>query len=281
MRPLIEKGYLYIAQPPLFKGKRGQQEVYLKDNNALQNYLLSNSLEGAFLNINGSKSISGEELKQLTDKVVNFNTALHNFRRLPPQIAQIAALAGMFSTNNSKEQLREMAKWAEIKLESSHLLTSGKKNWIVECTTAGEITFTQDVRGVNERIILDQSLITTNEAMELHQLAKELEDIFTANPILSRKAVEQVIYTPTQYYDTLIEIGKKGTYIQRFKGLGEMNPEQLWETTLDPEKRTLLQVKVRHEDEAEEVFSTLMGSVVEPRRDFIQENALKAVNLDV
>ena len=154
------------------------------------------------------------------------------------------------------------------------------KDWKGEESSQG-LRLSRTVRGVLEQCFIDDKLFASKEARELHEAAKEIQTVYTKPLTLSRKAVEVQVATPDALYDSVMEIGRKGLTVQRFKGLGEMNPEQLWETTLDPTNRILLQVKVAHSEEAEEAFTTLMGDVVEPRREFIQNNALKVENLDI
>ena len=156
-----------------------------------------------------------------------------------------------------------------------------ERGWTGEPTPDGGLAFTRRLRGVQERHVIDGPLIKSAEARKLDALADELQAVYQRPGAFVAKDKETTISSPTELYAAVLEAGRKGVAIQRYKGLGEMNPDQLWETTLDPEARALLQVKINHADEADEIFSTLMGDVVEPRRDFIQDNALKVANLDV
>ena len=282
MREIIDKGYLYIAQPPLYKVKRGSSEIYMKNEQALQDYLLDSALEEATLiQASGERRI-GADLRALVTSLVRFNHVLTALsRRLPLALVQAAALTGTLS----EEVLSNPAVLAEKGNAIAERLNSiinqaGEKPWNVQVDELGRLVFSREIRGVMEKNAIDKSFISLPEAVELHRISKEFAGVFDKPVIFSRKGNETTLATPVELLAYLFEIGKKGLSLQRFKGLGEMNAEQLWETTLDPDSRTLLQVKVHHADEAEEVFSTLMGGVVEPRRDFIQENALKVVNLD-
>jgi DNA gyrase subunit B len=282
MRSLIDKGYLYIAQPPLYKVKRGSQELYLKNEAALQEYLIEAAIDDATLTLKDGKAIIKEDLRVIINKILHFkNIIMKIASRITPDIAQVCALNGLFSSNvfeNSDLQIK-----AEDVLNKVNKLIAGqvKKIWQLNTSEAGRICFNREILGVMESVVIDQHLLQINEIMELNETALQLEEVFNAGAVLTRKNIEINVDYPMQFLEKFMESGKKGVSLQRFKGLGEMNPDQLWATTLNPKTRTLLQVKINHEDDAEEVFSTLMGSVVEPRRDFIQNNALKVVNLDI
>jgi DNA gyrase subunit B len=281
MREIIEKGYLYIAQPPLYKVKRGNSEIYMKNEQALQDYLLDSALEDATLiEGNGERRI-GADLRAFALQLVRFNSLLSSLaRRLPIALAQAAALAGALSEEVLSNPQLAATKGQQIADSINSAITqAGEKKWDVH-TEEHKLVFTREIRGVMQRTTIDRSIVATPEAMELNRIGKEIASAFEKPVTFARKNTETILATPVLLLEHLFETGKKGLSLQRFKGLGEMNAEQLWETTLDPDSRTLLQVKIQHVDEAEEVFSTLMGGVVEPRRDFIQENALKVVNLD-
>ena len=278
MPALIEKGYLYIAQPPLYKIKRGSQEVYLKDDAALENHLLKSALEEATLALATGKIIAGEELlswvKATTKMAYHIKTLSH---RIPAHIIEAASLVDLFDLNMLEEEA--IAK-VPLFVEKMNELSQDIGGWQCALNKEGFIV-SRIVRGVDERYLLDEKLFMTREAKELHAHADILKIDYAKPLLLSRKGVDLTLATPTELYNAVMEIGRKGTTINRFKGLGEMNPDQLWETTLDPETRTLLRVEVKHAEDAEEVFTTLMGDVVEPRRDFIINNALSVNNLDV
>ncbi len=278
MPALIEKGYLYIAQPPLYKLKRGSNETYLKDDAALEAYLVKSALEEATLKLASGKTINGEALAgwiKETAKTASYIKTLS--RRIPVHIIEAATLVDLFDMDVDEEAA--LAKVAPF-VEKMNQLSNDSGGWKCLLNAAGFI-ITRTSRGVEERYLLDEKLFMSREARELHANAKFLMENYAKPITLGRKGADLTVHTPSALYDAIMEIGKKGTAINRFKGLGEMNPDQLWDTTLNPEARTLLKVEVKHAEDAEEVFTTLMGDVVEPRRDFIVNNALSVSNLDV
>jgi DNA gyrase subunit B len=278
MPALIEKGYLYIAQPPLYKIKRGSNEAYLKDDAALEAYLVGSALEEASLRLVNGKTISGAELEawvKETAKIAAYIKALS--KRIPVHIIEAAALIDLFDLDVTEDIA--VAKVPKF-IDKVNELSDDSGGWQCKLKQEGFIV-TRIQRGVEERYLLDEKLFMSREAREVQTFAKALSVNYAKPLTFTRKGVEISIPGPTALYDAIMEIGKKGSTINRFKGLGEMNPEQLWETTLNPEARTLLKVEVKHAEDAEEVFTTLMGDVVEPRRDFIVNNALNVANLDV
>ncbi len=279
MPELIAKGYLYIAQPPLFKVKRGQSETYLKNAEALEQYLRAVALDEATLHL-ASGAMSGEALaKKVSDtaKIVELMQPLT--RRVPMAMVEAAALSNLFAAATGGDRAAEATAIAEF-TRVLNSLSPDMNPWQAEKTEAG-IAVTRTVRSVVEHVLLDAKWLSSREGKELAGAYGMLKADYASQPKFSRKGVDVVVKTPSELYGAVMEIGRKGLSSQRFKGLGEMNPEQLWETTLDPKARTLLQVSVSDAADADEAFSTLMGDVVEPRRDFIQTNALKVVNLDV
>ena len=274
MPELIEKGYLYIAQPPLYKVKRGQTETYLKNDAALENYLLTAALDDAELRT-GSDTVQLStippealaETMQTAKQFVALTTALT--RRVPLVMVEAAALSNLFAKGDvgAFEKTLNALNGAEVK-------------WKAEKTDSG-ITVARTVKSVVEHVVLEEKFLASREGRELAEMHASLARDYAKPMALVRRGVEYPVRTPGDLYRAVIESGKKGLSIQRFKGLGEMNPEQLWDTTLDPERRTLLRVNVHDASDADEAFSTLMGDIVEPRRDFIQANALKVINLDV
>ncbi|MDF2965789.1 MAG: gyrB [Rickettsiaceae bacterium] len=281
MPSVIEKGYLYIAQPPLYKLKRGSNEIYLKDHKTLQQHLIKASITDAnFKTANGD--ISGEALEQLVDNVSKFKSSIdYAARRFNPLIIESFAVAGGLSLESFTSSNNKIVDEALTKL-NHYSNDPDKTAWQAEVNTeAKTVEFHRLVRGIKESHFIEQDMLSSPEFVQLAKTVAPLEGYFTNLNTLSVKQKTISINLPSELLNEVIEEGKKGISIQRFKGLGEMNAEQLWETTLDPKKRTLLQVKVGDIDGAEEVFSTLMGSVVEPRRDFIQANALNVANLDV
>jgi DNA gyrase subunit B len=226
-----------------------------------------------------------EDLRRTVDiarSVTNLVKPLSLSRRVTSQaVIEQAAIAGALNPDILADAglARQSADYIGRRLDAvSRPLERG---WTGEPTADGGLVFTRRVRGVQERHVIDGPLIKSAEARKLDALAPELQAIYQRPGIFAAKDKELTVSSPTELYAAVLEAGRKGLAVQRYKGLGEMNPDQLWETTLDPEARALLQVKINHADEADEIFSTLMGDVVEPRREFIQDNALKVANLDV
>ncbi|MBY0462467.1 MAG: DNA topoisomerase (ATP-hydrolyzing) subunit B [Alphaproteobacteria bacterium] len=276
MRALIEKGYLYIAQPPLYRVKKGHSEVYLKDDKALEVYLLEASTAEGKLTTDSGTMITGADLRRLGDIVMRAYHAIAALsRRLNnPYVIEQLLFSGYFEnpTGTAAETIQN-------RLQS---FEKTKAKWQVKLSGVG-LVIEKSISGVNESWITDEAFLMMPEIKSLNHLKAQLVEVFDKPCTFEgsgRNETPQTILGPTRLAELFLENGRRGTAINRYKGLGEMNPDQLWQTTLDPEVRTLLQVKLNHIEEAEEIFSTLMGDVVEPRREFIQTNALKVVNLD-
>ena len=269
---IIEAGHLYIAQPPLYRVKRGSVEQYLKDDAALDEYLIQTALAEVRLELDGGEPLSGEALAQLAQQARTARMLINGLaRRLPAVLIEAIALAD--GLHDGPVDLTLGQSVTRILGEAGH------GSWTA--TLEGpSLVFHHQVGERRERHRFEPSLTRTAEALRLNALLAEAGALRRVAH-LARGEDRQRVHGPLALVARLTEIGRKGLAIQRYKGLGEMNPEQLWETTLDPAKRSLMQVKVDHADEADEIFSTLMGDIVDPRRDFIQENALKVVNLDV
>tara|TARA_A100001035_G_scaffold36950_1_gene24768 strand:+ start:336 stop:2765 length:2430 start_codon:yes stop_codon:yes gene_type:complete len=281
MPELIEAGYLYIAQPPLYRAKRGQSETYLKDDKELDDYLTRNGSEGATLQLSNGSSLAGNDLVSLVEKARQAKAMIEVLsRRIGSQIVtEQCAIAGVMGPQGF-DHAKGAASYVAQRL--NQLSNNLKQTWTGEFNESEQnITFKRTVRGVTEVYVLNAQLIKTPEARELDSMVGDLQEAYGKPAVLETKDSKETIDGPTKLSELIQQIGKKGLAVNRYKGLGEMNPDQLWETTLDPNQRTLLQVKINHSEEAAEVFSTLMGDVVEPRRDFIQENALKVANLDI
>jgi len=282
MPEIVERGYLYIAQPPLYRAKRGNEEVYLKDDDRLENFLIEAGLRDCVLIIQDSAEIAGPELREVVED------ALRSKRLMRPilqklsnaMVAEQTAILGAFNPAllESEETEAQIAEAIARRLDG--LTTENERGWQAEIIDGGGFAFARTLRGVTERHVIDGAMVRSAEARQLDQMAPELQRIYARPAILRVKEKDERIIGPLGLVQAVMDLGRKGVGIQRYKGLGEMNPGQLWETTLDPDARSLLQVRIEHRAEAEEVFSTLMGDVVEPRRDFIQSNALKVVNLD-
>ena len=273
MRELIDKGYLYIAQPPLYKVKRGSGGTYLKDDKALEQYLLNQSMNEAVLNAGGD-SYENEELEALVKQCARATIAIKALaRKLPEHIVSAAFLAGAFAAEgDTQKSLKSWQKLLNVGVLEDH-------QWTLEMDELN-VSISRTIRGVKEQFVFEEKLFNTREGNELKKLTDPLADVFAKPATLVRKEQKTTAIGPAEFYQSLLENGRKGMTIQRFKGLGEMNADQLWETTLDPDTRRLLQVMIEDDADTESIFSTLMGDVVEPRREFIQSNALKVSNLD-
>ena len=282
MPEIVERGYLYIAQPPLYRAKRGNEEVYLKDDDRLEKFLIEAGLRDCVLIIQDGAEVAGAELREVVED------ALRSKRLMRPvlqklsnaMVAEQTAILGAFNPAllESEETEAQIAEAIARRLDG--LTTENERGWQAEIIDGGGFAFARTLRGVTERHVIDGAMVRSAEARQLDQMAPELQHIYARPAILRVKEKDERIIGPLGLVQAVMDLGRKGVGIQRYKGLGEMNPGQLWETTLDPDARSLLQVRIEHRAEAEEVFSTLMGDVVEPRRDFIQSNALKVVNLD-
>jgi len=282
MPEIIERGHLYIAQPPLYKVKRGASEQYLKDSKALENYLIDSGLEEAVLSLGNGQERAGVDLRAIVDEAINVRAALDALHsRYSRSVIEQAAIAGALNPDvlsnpeNAEEAARYIARRLDVISEET------ERGWNGTPMSDGGLTFSREVRGVKESWTIDGKLIASADAMRLDRKAVHLQEIYARPAKLRRKDQETVIHGPLELLDAVFAAGRKGITMQRYKGLGEMNPEQLWETTLDVNVRTLLKVQVRELDEADDLFTKLMGDVVEPRRDFIRENALSVANLDV
>ncbi len=279
MPELIEGGYLYVAQPPLYKVARGKSEVYVKDQTALEDYLIEQGIEGAVLKLKSGEEIAGADLKRIIDGARSFRRVLDAFPTLyPKNILEQAALAGGFDPGRADDDLQAVADNVAQRLDQ--VAVEYEKGWQGRITQDHGIRLARVLRGVEEIRTLDGAVLRSGEARRLSEVSLQTRDVYRDPAKLTRKEREIDIHGPSDLLDSILAEGEKGLTLQRYKGLGEMNPDQLWETTLDPEARTLLQVKVGHLSDADEIFTKLMGDVVEPRREFIQDNALSVENLD-
>jgi len=280
MQPLIDKGYLYIAQPPLYKIKRGSTEIYLKNEQALQEYLINGALSDSSIQLANGEELSGTALKDVIGQITKFVDTLTSLaKKFDPEIAECLAINSLLQSGafapTKKDELS--AALSALNLGAAE---PDKTDWEVNADEKS-IEFFRFVRGVRNSKVIYLEQVESPEFVALGKLGQSLERVFIGKCILNVKNQMYEVNHPSKMLQLIIESGKKGLAVQRFKGLGEMNAEQLWETTLDHERRTLLQVKVGDVDDTEEIISTLMGSVVEPRRDFINANALNVANLDV
>ena len=282
MRPLIEAGFLYIAQPPLFRAKRGQSEVYLKDQRELDSYLMEAGLKDAVLTLQDGSQLAGADLQDSADRATIAGRLIEQLgRRLGNRdVIEQAAIAGLLT--NDMLGNAEAADYLARRLEGQ----AGEldKGWRaeVEDTQNGPATIvSRQLRGITERHVIDRRLLMAPEAVELDAMTPHLQELYVHTATLRLGSGDTIVTGPLGLSQAIFQTGRKGAQISRYKGLGEMNPEQLWETTLDPSQRTLLQVSIDQEEEADNAFSTLMGEAVDQRREFIQKNALRVANLDV
>ncbi len=279
MPQLIEGGYLYIAQPPLYKVMRGKSEVYLKDHPALEDYLIQQGTEDAMLRLGSGEEITGQDLVRVVEEARYVKRILEAFpTHYPRHILEQAAIAEAFLPGRADADLQGVADAVAKRLDLIAL--EYERGWQGRPTQDHGIRLSRMLRGVEEVRTLDGPVLRSGEARRLGQITGSLREVYTLPASLHRKDRAQNIYGPLDLLDAILKEGEKGLTLQRYKGLGEMNPNQLWETTLDPEARTLLQVRIDDVAEADDLFTKLMGDVVEPRREFIQQNALNVENLD-
>lgn len=282
MPELIERGYVYIAQPPLYKVTRGKQSQYLKNEKALENYLIDGGLEDAVLTLGSGEVRRGRDLRAAVEDALQVRQILGGLHsRYGRPVVEQAAIAGALSpaVADNRGEAEVMADRIAKALDA--VAEETERGWIGEADGEGGYRFQRTVRGVLEVQALDAGLVQSADAIALHRLAARLGEIYDTPPVLKRKETERALSGPLDLLNAVFEVGRKGLSLQRYKGLGEMDPEQLWETTLDPEVRSLLQVKIADATDADQLFSRLMGDEVEPRREFIQENALQVANLDI
>ncbi len=282
MPDVIEKGYLYIAQPPLYRAKRGSSEIYLKDDAALENYLFGAAIDdGTVLRTGLGEEIIGRDLRRLADEARAVTAGLRRLAQtVPVEILEQAAITGALDPAVLADAETGAAAAGRLAARLNALAVADERAWQGRITAEG-LELTRTLRGVELTHIIVRALLESSEARRVNAKAAALAEVYDPVATLRLKATEQTIVGPVALVDALAQHARKGIGIQRYKGLGEMNPDQLWQTTLDPEARTLLQVRVNHADDAEDMFSTLMGDVVETRRRFIEENALMVANLDV
>jgi DNA gyrase subunit B len=281
MGELIDRGHLFIAQPPLYKATRGKSERYLKDEQEFENYLLSEGSEGVSIALHTGETMAGADAQGVIEKARAAVAALKGFpQHYPRFVLEQAAIAGALNPDilNDREKAAAAATYIAKRLDL--LSDEIERGWHGEPTPDGGLKFSREVRGLRETVAIDGALISSADARKLDRMAGDLQAMYLQMGVLKRKDETREVRSPSQLLDTIFEWGRKGLSLQRYKGLGEMNPEQLFETTLDENARTLLRVKVEHADDAEDLFSKLMGEIVEPRREFIQDNALYAA-LDV
>jgi DNA gyrase subunit B len=279
MPEIIQGGYLYIAQPPLYKVSRGRSEVYLKDEAALEDHLVEQGIDGSVLRLVTGEELAGQDLARVVEGARQFKRVLGAFpTHYQRNIVEQAALAGAFDPGRVDGDLQAVADSVAQRLDL--VAEEYERGWQGRITQDKGIRLSRILRGVEELRTLDGAVMRSGEARRLSEVSQSTREVFQTPSQLIRKDKAQPIFGPISLLDAILAEGEKGQTLQRYKGLGEMNPDQLWETTLDPEARTLLQVKIEDFPEADDLFTKLMGDVVEPRREFIQQNALSVENLD-
>ena len=281
MPELVEKGYIFIAQPPLYKVSKGKSEVYIKDEKGLESYLLEAGVQETLLKVSDAIVSSGNELQEIVDSSKNFLNIISNItdedtKFLLEQLALIGSIEKLKDSKSNESLFENLCKRLD-KISKEY-----ERGWSYRIIDQGKIVFYRLIRGVEEKREIDLDKLSDSILIGLGKFHDKFKDVFGSIPILVRKETEVALTGPQQLIEEIVKIGEKGISLQRYKGLGEMNADQLWETTLDPEARTLLKVKVDRDrvSEAEDLFARLMGEVVEPRKNFIQEHALSVQNLD-
>jgi DNA gyrase subunit B len=284
MPELIERGYLYIAQPPLYRILRGNAKaVYLKDDAALEAYCIDAALKDAVFRQHDGVERAGFDLRQLLEQARAQRRSLQALAGKVGNIAVVeqAAIAGALAADLLADPQAALAAAQTVAARLNRNVPAAEQGWRGEILAGAALVLCRSDQDTEERRLIDRALLRSSEARRLDADRAQLQEVYAAPGTLATRDRTVPVAGPVSLVEAVMELGRRGIEINRYKGLGEMNPEQLWETTLDPEARSLLQVKISHADLAEETFSTLMGDLVEPRRDFIQANALNVANLDV
>jgi DNA gyrase subunit B len=282
MPELFERGHLFIAQPPLYKVKRGQSEQYLKNERALEDYLIATGLDDSTLRLAEGEERAGADLAGLVNEaraVVQVLAGIHS--RYDRSVVEQVTIAGALNPAILSEPDKAEAAASYVARRLDALADETERGWSGHFSAEKGFRFERELRGVREVAAIDPALLDSADARKLDAYTPRLQPIYAKPARFRRKEDETIVHGPRDLFNAILAVGRKGLTLQRYKGLGEMNASQLWETTLDPEARTLLQVKVREADEADDLFGRLMGDEVEPRREFIQDNALNVANLDV
>ena len=286
MPELIERGHLYIAQPPLYKVSRGKSAQYIKDERSFEEFLIESGLDEASLQLTNGEVRTGQDLRSVIDDALAVRSLMNGLHtRYSRSVVEQAAIAGALNAAilTNPAQALEAAAYVARRLDM--ISEETERGWEGRINPSndgsGGLIFERTVRGVKEVVTLDAALIGSADARAIDRYAGRLQDVYAQQPALHRRDVRETISGPIALLDAVFSVGRKGLSMQRYKGLGEMNAEQLWETTLDPNVRSLLQVKVNDATDADSLFARLMGDEVEPRREFIQDNALSVANLDV
>jgi DNA gyrase subunit B len=289
MPDLIERGHLYIAQPPLYKVTRGKSSQYIKDEPAFEEFLIDSGLDDATLALASGEVRAGQDLRGAISDAIAVRSLINGLHsRYNRLVVEQAAISGALNPEVAMDLSRASAMAETVAVRLDAIAEETERGWSGRVnpandpsSLAGGYVFERTVRGVKEHAQLDMALLNSADARALDRYAARLSELYAQPPVLRRKDASQTLSGPLALLDAVFAAGRKGLSLQRYKGLGEMNAEQLWETTLDPNARSLLLVKINDATDANALFSRLMGDEVEPRREFIQENALSVANLDV
>jgi DNA gyrase subunit B len=277
MPEIIDRGHLFIAQPPLYKVTRGKSEQYIKDERSLEDYLIATGLEEGVLELYSGEHRAGEDLHRLVEDARTIRNVLNGLHsRYNRRVIEQAAILGVLNSAifGDPEKAKAAAPYIARRLDA--LAEETDRGWIGKFTEGSGFKFERTLRGVREVAIIDPALLGSADARKLDEYAASLQEVYRRPGLFRRKDEQTPIHGPVTLFDTVTNAGRKGLSLQRYKGLGEMNPEQLWETTLDTNARSLLQVNVKDVADANTMFDELMGDKVEPRRAFIEQNALTA-----
>ena len=281
MPQLIERGHIYIAQPPLYKVTRGKSSQYLKNERALENFLIEGGLEETRLELANGEVRVGTDLRAVIDTALQARTLLDNLHtRYNKDVIEQAAIAGALNEALINDADRAQSAAENVARRLDIIAEETERGWQGIRLSDGGLAFERMVRGVKETALIDAALIASADARRLDAISAPLQEVYGTPPVFTRKDDAQSVPGPRALLISVFAAGRKGLALQRYKGLGEMNPDQLWETTLDPDVRSLLQVRINDATDADDLFSRLMGEEVEPRKIFIQDNALSVANLD-
>ncbi|ENN94110.1 DNA topoisomerase (ATP-hydrolyzing) subunit B [Bartonella bovis] len=282
MPELIERGHLYIAQPPLYKVSRGKSFQYIKNETAFEEFLIDTGLEDTSLELSTGEIRAGADLRNLVQDACLLRQLLNGLHtRYDRNIVEQAAIAGVFNPEAFATPEKNKKTIDNVVHRLNLIADDMERGWSGYSTQDGGLCFERILRGVKDVVVLDAGLINSVDARQIDRVCQNLIEIYNPPTFLHRKDKSEHIFGPMSLLESIFVNGKKGITLQRYKGLGEMNAEQLWETTLDPDARSLLQVKINDATDADSLFSRLMGDEVEPRRVFIQNNALSVANLDI
>ncbi|MDR3290507.1 MAG: DNA gyrase subunit B, partial [Rickettsiales bacterium] len=282
MPEIITGGYLYAAQPPLYKIKKGSNEIYIKNETSYSEHIINNACADATFKNSAGGIKSGADLIDYAKKVLLFNKLIDIIARsLSVEIVEILAMVGGFSNSifENPDYMKSLAD--DLKTKLNKFETNEDVIWDYEITYDGILNVTKSYKGVTNKYAIKSDILALPEVAEINKIRREVLENFGESITFTKKEDVLTASKPSEFAKIINEAGVKGVTIQRFKGLGEMNPNQLWDTTLNPEFRTLLKITIDDAQQADETFATLMGNIVEPRRDFIMANALNVVNLDV